>query len=113
MECYRSIEDMLLCRVFPEYKKACFNYYRWGGKQLREVASIEEIELIDKALWFSLVIANIVVSLKIPVESRKVFLENCRYLIQKNFPYSTEIAEKHSSSTLFLNDEERKLWNIP
>lgn len=103
METYRSVTDMLLCRLFPEYRNHCFRYYRHGGKQLKDVAYQEEIELLDKAILLSLMSAKEVVKRQIKVNSRKEFIIACREIIRRAFPYSEEIASKHATSTLFLS----------
>jgi hypothetical protein len=105
MKKYRSIMDLLLCRIFPEYLKTCFHYYRFGGKQLRDVASEEEIDLLDKAIFISLISAREVVKRRMPFKGKRAFIGACREVIRQAIPYSTEIAQKHASSTLFISNE--------
>lgn len=47
---YDSIMDMLLCNLFPLYKRACRRFYQGRGKSLKESYSRFQIFAIDLEL---------------------------------------------------------------
>lgn len=97
MEKYRSICDMLLCSIFPEYRASCMKFYSGKGKRLAEIATEEEIVLLDKAVYISLLTANEVVKRKFHISSRKEFIGTCREVIRQAIPNSEETVKQNTS----------------
>lgn len=47
---YRSTMDMILCNVYPYYKRGCLYYYQGRGVQLNKLYSDPQIKFIDNEL---------------------------------------------------------------
>jgi len=81
MNKYRSILDMLLCEIFPEFRKGCYSFYRGEGPQLKYIASEELIEYLDKAIYLCLRAANELVRRNMIYPGKIAFIATCRELI--------------------------------
>ena len=81
MNKYRSMLDMLLCEIFPEFKKGCFRFYRDEGPQLEDLISKELIEYLDKAIYLCLRAANEMVKRNMVYPGKDAFITTCRELI--------------------------------
>lgn len=51
---YKSLMDMFFCIIFPEYKDACFQFYKDKKLPLRALLSGKQVELYDKILLTNL-----------------------------------------------------------
>jgi len=81
MDKYRSILDMLLCEIFPEFRRGCFSFYKGEGPQLKYIASEELIEYLDKAIYLCLRAANELVKRNMIYPGKVAFIATCRELI--------------------------------
>jgi len=58
---YRSMTDMVLCELFPEYEEACLSYYASkDNPQLKDIWSAEEARRVESAMLCLLGLALIV-----------------------------------------------------
>ena len=51
---YASVSDLFFCRLFPEWKKQCFAYYKGRGPKLREILPERCIRKCDEAMLATL-----------------------------------------------------------
>jgi len=57
MDRYHSVIDFLFCEIFQEYRRPCLLFYKGKGRQLREMATQEEIAHFGKILVRTIEIA--------------------------------------------------------